>query len=221
MEKIKRCRKCGARLLEHEKRCPVCGTPVGLDKEVDIIKEEQIIEPEKVDEFIAADKTEQTLLKSNESAQNYWRSKKIWAVFIVLIVVTTVMRQYVINNPIKLAENDNSNTITNDYSDSKISINKNTGKYSQATNINYLGISYVNDDAVYLMMNSELLKYDRSFNNRELVLEQAVTVFSEDEQWCYYLDENNDYIRMDKKTKAEDILLKNVYYVHNLSLIHI
>ena len=46
-----------------------CGTPVGLDKEVDIIKEEQIIEPEKVDEFIAADKTEQTLLKSNESAQ--------------------------------------------------------------------------------------------------------------------------------------------------------
>ena len=49
MEKIKRCRKCGARLLEHEKRCPVCGTPVGLDKEVDIIKEEQIIEPEKVD----------------------------------------------------------------------------------------------------------------------------------------------------------------------------
>ena len=104
MEKIKRCRKCGARLLEHEKRCPVCGTPVGLDKE--------------------ADKTEQTLLKSNESAQNYWRSKKIWAVFIVLIVVTTVMRQYVINNPIKLAENDNSNTITNDYSDSKISINK-------------------------------------------------------------------------------------------------
>lgn len=47
MEKIKRCRKCGARLLEHEKRCPVCGTPVGLDKEVDIIKEEQIIEPEK------------------------------------------------------------------------------------------------------------------------------------------------------------------------------
>ena len=216
MEKIKRCRKCGARLLEHEKRCPVCGTPVGLDKEVDIIKEEQIIEPEKVDEFIAADKTEQTLLKSNESAQNYWRSKKIWAVFIVLIVVTTVMRQYVINNPIKLAENDNSNTITNDYSDSKISINKNTGKYSQATNINYLGISYVNDDAVYLMMNSELLKYDRSFNNRELVLEQAVTVFSEDEQWYYYLDENNDYIRMDKKTKAEDILLKNVYYVHNL-----
>ena len=216
MEKIKRCRKCGARLLEHEKRCPVCGTPVGLDKEVDIIKEEQIIEPEKVDEFIAADKTEQTLLKSNESAQNYWRSKKIWAVFIVLIVVTTVMRQYVINNPIKLAENDNSNTITNDYSDSKISINKNTGKYSQATNINYLGISYVNDNAVYLMMNSELLKYDRSFNNRELVLEQAVTVFSEDEQWYYYLDENNDYIRMDKKTKAEDILLKNVYYVHNL-----
>ena len=107
MEKIKRCRKCGARLLEHEKRCPVCGTQVGLDKEVDIIKEEQIIEPEKVDEFIAADKTEQTLLKSNESAQNYWRSKKIWAVFIVLIVVTTVMRQYVINNPIKLAENDN------------------------------------------------------------------------------------------------------------------
>ena len=162
MEKIKRCRKCGARLLEHEKRCPVCGTPVGLDKE--------------------ADKTEQTLLKSNESAQNYWRSKKIWAVFIVLIVVTTVMRQYVINNPIKLAENDNSNTITNDYSDSKISINKNTGQYSQATNINYLGI----------------------------------TVFSEDEQWYYYLDENNDYIRMDKKTKAEDILLKNVYYVHNL-----
>ena len=67
MEKIKRCRKCGARLLEHEKRCPVCGTPVGLDKEVDIIKEEQIIEPEKVDEFIAADKTEQTLLKSNEN----------------------------------------------------------------------------------------------------------------------------------------------------------
>ena len=60
------------------------------------------------------------------------------------------------------------------------------------------------------------MKYDRSFNNRELVLEQAVTVFSEDEQWYYYLDENNDYIRMDKKTKAEDILLKNVYYVHNL-----
>lgn len=37
------------------------------------------------------------------------------------------------------------------------------------------------------------------------------------EQWYYYLDENNDYIRMDKKNlKAEDILLKNVYYVHNL-----
>ena len=75
------------------------------------------------------------------------------------------MRQYVINNPMKLAENDNSNTIINDYSDSKISINKNTGKYSQATNINYLGISYVNDDAVYLMMNSELLKYDHQDNN--------------------------------------------------------
>lgn len=218
MDKIKRCRKCGARLLEHEKRCPVCGTPVVQKEETDENKSlESVMEKNLVSQIASDDLNiiENEEAGTKEPEKNYWRSKGIWTIFIILVVVTTLMRQFVYNNPIKV-NNDNSNSIADNKVDSDMSIDQETDKYAQATNINYLGISYVNDDAVYLVVNGELLKYDHDLENRELVIEEAVTAFSEDAQWYYYLDENNDYKRVDKKTDKEDILLKNVYYVHHL-----
>lgn len=208
----KRCRKCGTRLLEHEKRCPVCGTVVVTSE----VNENDVRTDQVGPELFENTDDVVDCLKSNEetaTVKNYWRSKGIWTIFIILVVVTTLMKQYVYNNPIKVNNHDNGPV--NEATDSKITISQKTDKYSLATNVNYLGISYVSDD-VYLTMNGELLKYDRSFNNRELVLDEAVTAFSEDKQWYYYLDENNDYIRKNKQTNKEDVLLKNVYYVHNV-----
>lgn len=204
MEEIRRCRKCGARLLEHEKRCPVCGIEV-LENTGEVSNEETL-------ESSIDDKIEPLMEEPVETVyqQNYWKNKWIWLTVVILIVVTTFMKESLIASPIKLAENDSKIT------DSEITVSKNTNDFSQATNINNLGISYVNNGSVYLVMGGELLKYDSNFNNRELVLDEAVTAFSQDENGYYYLDNNNNYIFTDKETKKEDVLLKKAYYVHKL-----
>lgn len=198
MEEIRRCRKCGARLLEHEKCCPVCGTRVmQSSSEFDF------------DAFFEQSDEEELHFES-EQEKNYWKNKWIWITVAILVVVTTFMQRSLINDPIALADT------TNKVANHDVSVSKITSTYSQATNINYLGISYVNDDSVYLVMNDELLKYDQDFNNRELVFDYGVSAFSEDDRGYYYLDSMNNYIFKDKKTKKEDVLLRRAYYVHKL-----
>lgn len=198
MEEIRRCRKCGARLLEHEKCCPVCGTSVmQSSSEFDF------------DAFFEQSDEEELHFES-EQEKNYWKNKWIWLTVAILVVVTTFMQRSLINDPIALADT------TNKVANHDVSVSKITSTYSQATNINYLGISYVNDDSVYLVMNDELLKYDQDFNNRELVFDYGVSAFSEDDRGYYYLDSMNNYIFKDKKTKKEDVLLRRAYYVHKL-----
>ncbi|WP_455684283.1 DUF5050 domain-containing protein [Thomasclavelia sp.] len=197
MEEIRRCKNCGARLLEHENYCPVCG----------VIQEDKTIDVEKT---VYDQETE--IIK--EEKKNYWKSPIIWSIAIVLLIVSTIVNGYLDKNPIEVADSDKQSEKT--YENSSITIAGQTNQFAQATNNNMMGISYVNKDKAYIMMNRELLVYDKNLNNRELVFNQYLTSFSEDDKYYYFLDENNNYLRVEKNTKNEDVLLTNVYYVHNL-----
>ena len=197
MEEIRRCKNCGARLLEHENYCPVCG----------VIQEDKTIDVEKT---VYDQETE--IIK--EEKKNYWKSPIIWSIAIVLLIVSTIVNGYLDKNPIEVADSDKQSEKT--YENSSITIAGQTNQFAQATNNNMMGISYVNKDKAYIMMNRELLVYDKNLNNRELVFNQYLTSFSEDDKYYYFLDENNNYLRVEKNTKKEDVLLTNVYYVHNL-----
>lgn len=197
MEEIRRCKNCGARLLEHENYCPVCG----------VIQEDKTIDVEKT---VYDQETE--IIK--EEKKNYWKSPIIWSIAIVLLIVSTIVNGYLDKNPIEVADSDKQSEKT--YENSSITIAGQTNQFAQATNNNMMGISYVNKDKAYIMMNREMLVYDKNLNNRELVFNQYLTSFSEDDKYYYFLDENNNYLRVEKNTKKEDVLLTNVYYVHNL-----
>lgn len=197
MEEIRRCKNCGARLLEHENYCPVCG----------VIQEDKTIDVEKT---VYDQETE--IIK--EEKKNYWKSPIIWSIAIVLLIVSTIVNGYLDKNPIEVADSDKQSEKT--YENSSITIAGQTNQFAQATNNNMMGISYVNKDKAYIMMNREMLVYDKNLNNRELVFNQYLTSFSEDDKYYYFLDENNNYLRVEKNTKNEDVLLTNVYYVHNL-----
>lgn len=142
--------------------------------------------------------------------KSYWGNPIIWAVFITLVVMTTLMGNYLSNHPIELND-------TKQESDTTLTIKETTNQYALATNQNFLGISYVSDDSVYLNIGGELLKFDQQFNEQEKILDIAVTGFLEDDDSYYYVNYNdNNYVKKDKKSGKEDILLKNVYYVHKL-----
>lgn len=189
MEEIKRCKKCGARLLEDENYCPLCNT---LQDSDDI----------------------ENITSNNVDKKNYWKNPVIWFVFGALVVVSTSINVYLNNNPIELADVNEKNVM--EYEDSALTINGETSQYAQATNNNMLAISYVNQDKAYIVMNQELFVYDKKLNKRELVFDQDLTNFSEDDKYYYYLDEKNNYFRVEKESKKEDLLLTNVYYVQNL-----
>ena len=145
-----------------------------------------------------------------EKEKSYWFDKKIWAVFIALAIITLPMQMY-LNS---LTQASNSSQAAN--KTSELTPSGQNGAYSQATNINYLGISYIKDDSIYITMNQQVIKYNSDYSSQEVFLDGYKTTLSEDENYYYYVDENNDYIRRDKTTQAEDSLLMNVYYVHNL-----
>lgn len=200
MEEIKRCKKCGARLLEHENCCPVCNTMQEIDDNYDIVND-------------SGEDIENSASKNAEK-KNYWKNPIIWAISIVLVVVSAVMNVYLSDNPIELIDSNEINK--EEYKDSDLTINGETSQYAQATNNNMLALSYVNQDKAYIVMNQQLFVYDKKLNNRELVFNQNLTTFSEDDKYYYYLDEKNNYLRVEKESKQEDILLTEVYYVQNL-----
>lgn len=200
MEEIKRCKKCGARLLEHENCCPVCNTMQDIDDNYDIVND-------------SGEDIENSASKNAEK-KNYWKNPIIWAISIVLFVVSAVMNVYLSDNPIELIDSNEINK--EEYKDSDLIINGETSQYAQATNNNMLALSYVNQDKAYIVMNQELFVYDKKLNSRELVFNQNLTTFSEDDKYYYYLDEKNNYLRVEKESKKEDILLTEVYYVQNL-----
>lgn len=192
MEEIRRCKNCGARLLEHENYCPVCG----------VIQEDEVSK----DEIIDVEKTayDQGTEIVKEEKKNYWKSPIIWSIAIVLLIVSTIMNGYLDKNPIEVTDSNKQSEKA--YNNSSITIKGQTNQFAQATNNNMMGISYVNKDKAYIMMNREMLVYDKDLNNRELVFDQYLTSFSEDDKYYYFLDENNDYLRVEKITK------KRIYY---------
>lgn len=146
--------------------------------------------------------------------KNYWKNPIIWTFFVVLLIISVAINGYLNVNPIELA--DQKDVDEQAYEDAVLTIDEETSQYAQATNNNGLAVSYVNKDKVYIVMNQELIAYDKQLNNREHVYDFALTDFKDDGKYYYYLDENNDYYRVDKESKSEDVLLTNVYYVQNL-----
>lgn len=212
MKEIKKCEQCGATLLDEANYCSVCGAK--QEKKEELRKCNQcgasLLDIETICPVCGANQESEPV-----ETKNYWKSPIIWGVFVALFVITSLMSSYLALNPIELKEDEQVVQEPKKYS-SNITIRGTTDYYGQASNVNATGFSYVNEDNLYLTMGSELVVFDKKLNNRELLLDQAVTAFSEDDKYYYYLDENNDYFRENKETKEKDILLMNAYYVHNL-----
>ena len=67
--------------------------------------------------------------------------------------------------------------------------------------INNLAYSYVNKNGVYLVANGKLYVFDENLSSKEAVLDINLTDFSENNDYYYFVDENNNYGRTNKDTK--------------------
>ena len=150
--------------------------------------------------------------ESDHKDKGYWKNKKIWIIFFILVVLTGLMGNYLSNHPIEVANKE----ATKNVEDVNIKINEQTNKFAQATNINNLAYSYVNKNGVYLAANGKLYVFDENLSSKEEVLDINLTDFSEDNDNYYFVDENNNYVRINKDTKEQNVLLKNVFYVHKI-----
>lgn len=184
--------------MEENKRCKKCGAPLLADE----------------DRCPICDTVQNNDHDQINEEKNYWKNPIIWTVFVVLLIISVAINGYLNANPIELA--DQQGVDEQAYEDAVLTIDEETSQYAQATNNNGLAVSYVNKDKVYIVMNQELIVYDKQLNNREHVYDFALTDFKDDGKYYYYLDENNDYYRVDKESKSEDVLLTNVYYVQNI-----
>ncbi|WP_278849939.1 zinc ribbon domain-containing protein [Thomasclavelia spiroformis] len=150
--------------------------------------------------------------ESDHKDISYWKNKKIWIIFFILVVLTGLMGNYLSNHPIEVADKE----ATKKVEDVNIKISEQTNKFAQATNINNLAYSYVNKNGVYLAANGKLYVFDENLSSKEEVLDINLTDFSEDNDYYYFVDENNNYVRTNKDTKEQSVLLKNVFYVHKI-----
>lgn len=150
--------------------------------------------------------------ESDHKDISYWKNKKIWIIFFILVVLTGLMGNYLSNYPIEVADKE----ATKKVEDVNIKISEQTNKFAQATNINNLAYSYVNKNGVYLVANGKLYVFDENLSSKEEVLDINLTDFSEDNDYYYFVDENNNYVRTNKDTKEQSVLLKNVFYVHKI-----
>ena len=150
--------------------------------------------------------------ESDHKDISYWKNKKIWIIFFILVVLTGLMGNYLSNHPIEVANKE----ATKKVEDINIKISEQTNKFAQATNINNLAYSYVNKNGVYLVANGKLYVFDENLSSKEEVLDINLTDFSEDNDYYYFVDENNNYVRTNKDTKEQSVLLKNVFYVHKI-----
>lgn len=150
--------------------------------------------------------------ESDHKDISYWKNKKIWIIFFILVVLTGLMGNYLSNHPIEVADKE----ATKKVEDVNIKISEQTNKFAQATNINNLAYSYVNKNGVYLVANGKLYVFDENLSSKEEVLDINLTDFSEDNDYYYFVDENNNYVRINKDTEEQSVLLKNVFYVHKI-----
>ena len=150
--------------------------------------------------------------ESDHKDISYWKNKKIWIIFFILVVLTGLMGNYLSNHPIEVADKE----ATKKVEVVNIKISEQTNKFAQATNINNLAYSYVNKNGVYLAANGKLYVFDENLSSKEEVLDINLTDFSEDNDYYYFVDENNNYVRTNKDTKEQSVLLKNVFYVHKI-----
>lgn len=150
--------------------------------------------------------------ESDHKDISYWKNKKIWIIFFILVVLTGLMGNYLSNHPIEVADKE----ATKKVEDVNIKISEQTNKFAQATNINNLAYSYVNKNGVYLVANGKLYVFDENLSSKEEVLDINLTDFSEDNDYYYFVDENNNYVGTNKDTKEQSVLLKNVFYVHKI-----
>lgn len=150
--------------------------------------------------------------ESDHKDISYWKNKKIWIIFFILVVLTGLMGNYLSNYPIEVADKE----ATKKVEDVNIKISEQTNKFAQATNINNLAYSYVNKNGVYLAANGKLYVFDENLSSKEEVLDINLTDFSEDNDYYYFVDENNNYVRTNKDTEEQSVLLKNVFYVHKI-----
>ena len=180
--------------MENNKICKNCGA--------------KLLEEETVCQVCGAP----IIQESDHKDISYWKNKKIWIIFFILVVLTGLMGNYLSNHPIEVADKE----ATKKVEDVNIKISEQTNKFAQATNINNLAYSYVNKNGVYLAANGKLYVFDENLSSKEEVLDINLTDFSEDNDYYYFVDENNNYVRTNKDTKEQSVLLKNVFYVHKI-----
>lgn len=180
--------------MENNKRCKNCGA--------------QLLSQEKVCPVCNT-----SVLENNDvKEKNYWFSKKIWIIFLGLVILTGFMSSYTANHPIDYKEETEKQNTVNE----AMKVDKQTNIYSQATNINGLGYSYVNENGIYIVANNKLYLYDHTLSSKQEFLDTNLTDFNETKNSYYYLDESNNYYEVNKEDKTKKILLNNVFYVHHL-----
>lgn len=152
--------------------------------------------------------------------KSFWKNPILWIVSISLLIICLLISLYFRSLPTKKtnANSTNKSNITEkedkevkDVSTLKIKGTNST--FVNQTNANIGGYTYVFDNKLYVSTSTGIYRYDLDYSNEEKMLEDSGTYLYVDQEYIYYCDYINDYIRYNVKTQESEVLLEDVYYV--------
>ncbi len=152
------------------------------------------------------------IMRDENHPDNMNNGKRVFAAVIlsiVFIAIVLLLSQY---SPI-LPETTNTDVSANigtvQQSDSILSkqVNENAS----------FGNIVMYNDLFYIGINGEIIEFNNELEETSVITTDYAENISVDDTNIYYIDYNNDYIAYNKETSEKEILLNNVYYVHNIN----
>lgn len=233
-----KCKYCGYALEEDNQFCPNCGKErkqeeKGLESTRTTEGVATTQEPKKANGYIPIGKTvpivetvvkeakeEYVLTKNTKSTikeedSSIWKNPILWIVSISLLIICILLSQYMEDNPSKKRSTTDTPKIEEKVPDEDLVDLKIEGDTSLAVaqaNSNAGGTSYIFKDKLYLGYNSAIYEMNLDFSKSKKIVDEYGEYIYVDNEYIYYCDEDNTYIRVNRETKQEEELLQSVYY---------
>lgn len=154
-----------------------------------------------------------------DAKKSFWKNPILWIVSISLLVICLLISLYFQSLPTKKTTNNSANTPSTTEKDkevkdvSTLKIKGTNTAFVNQTNTNIGGYTYIFDNKLYVSTSDGIYRYDLDYSNEEEMLDESGTCLYVDEEFIYYCDYVNNFIRYNIATKESETLLEDVYYV--------
>lgn len=230
------CKQCGYEIKEEDAFCPNCGTeitghiiveevvesnetPVEYTGYVPIQKKEPTYVKQTVEEYAPIEENNgvdvkqpvETMVAKKGNDSSFWRNPILWIVSISLLVICLLLSQYMKEVPSSSGKKIGAEEkITEELAD--IGITKDTSTFVMQANANIGGTTYRYENNFYVSVDGAIYETNLEFDDAKKVVEEAGEYIYVDSTYIYYSDEDNNYQRVNRKTKEKEKVLENIYY---------